>query len=440
MNSLRARLLAAIGVTVLLAVGLTLAVASVFTREEVERAALRELGARADVLAERERDALLPLGRLDSVNAALESRDERVVAAPLVGPTQYLDAGEQRELRHGRGVDGRRGDFYYAARPVAGKALVLERPTRLDAETSRPFLLGLAAAGLAALILGGIAAFLLARAIVRPVGHVVDATRALAEERSPTPIPVDGAAELRSLAESFNEMAEKLSQARAAERNFLLSVSHELKTPLTAIRGYAEAMREGAIAPEDGVPPIEVEAARLERLVRDLLDVARMNRSEFSVERRAIDLASVAREAIRRYSQQAAAFGIELAVETNGSAPAVGDEERALQIVSNLVENALRVTPSGGRVAVHASAGQLVVSDTGPGLAADELPHAFDRFYLWSRYTGARKVGTGLGLAIVKQLTERMGGTVSVESAPGATHFDVRLPVLPAADTSTKPG
>jgi two-component system sensor histidine kinase BaeS len=434
MTSLRTRLLAAIGVTVLLSVALTLGVAGLLTRAEVQRAALRELGHRADVLAERERDALLPLGRLESINATLESREERVFAAPLVGPTQYLDAGEQRDLRHGRPVDGRRGDVYYAARPVAGKVLVLQRPTRLDAETSRPFLLGLAAAGLAALVLGGIAALLLARAIARPVARVVRATNALAAERSPDPVPLEGAAELRSLAASFNEMAEKLSRARAAERNFLLSVSHELKTPLTSIRGYAEAMRDGAIDADEGAPTIEAEATRLERLVRDLLDVARMNRSEFQVERRPIDLASVAKEAARRYRSQAETFGVSLELDTNGGAPAVGDEERALQVVSNLVENALRVTPPDGRVVVRACAGELTVEDTGPGLAQEELPRAFERFYLWSRYGGTRRVGTGLGLAIVKQLTEQMGGTVAVESAPGATRFTVRLPVLPPLD------
>lgn len=434
MTSLRTRLLAAIGLTVLLSVALTLTVAGLLTRAEVERAALRELGHRADVLAERERDALLPLGRLDSVNSTLESREERVVAAPLVGPTQYLDAGEQRELRHGRPVDGRRGDLYYAARPVAGKALVLERPTRLDAETSRPFLLGLAAAGLAALVLGGLAALLLARAIAGPVARVVGATNALAAERSPEPVPLEGAAELRSLAASFNEMADKLSQARAAERNFLLSVSHELKTPLTSIRGYAEAMREGAIEAEEAAPTIESEAARLERLVRDLLDVARINRSEFDVERRPIDLASVAQEAVRRYRPQAESFGVSLTLDTNGGAPALGDEERALQIASNLLENALRVTPRDGSVVLRTCAGELTVEDTGPGLARDELPRAFDRFYLWSRYGGTRKVGTGLGLSIVKQLTEQMGGTVEVESAPGATRFTVRLPLLRPLD------
>ena len=115
--------------------------------------------------------------------------------------------------------------------------------------------------------------------------------------------------------------------------------------------------------------------------------------------------------------------------DTNGTAPAIADPDRALQVLSNLIENALRSTPSGGTVTVSARPGELTVADTGPGLAADELPHAFERFFLYSRYAQNRAVGTGLGLAIVQQLTEAMGGTVSVASEPGGgATFSVALP------------
>jgi signal transduction histidine kinase len=244
-------------------------------------------------------------------------------------------------------------------------------------------------------------------------------------------VPIEGPTELATLAESFNDMAAKLARARAAERDFLLSVSHELKTPLTAIRGYAEGAAEGALDPRDAAATISREARRLERLVRDLLDLARMNRSEFAVHREPIDLATVAREAVRRYEKQAHAFDIELVADTNGGAPALADSDRTLQVVSNLVENALRVTPAGGRVLVAVEPGELRVEDTGPGLRPEELPRAFERFFLYSRYGAERKVGTGLGLAIVRQLTERMGGSVAIESEPGRTRF---LVVLPSAD------
>jgi signal transduction histidine kinase len=435
MRSLRARLLAAIALAVLLSVGLTLAVGLTLTQREVERATLADLGRRADVLAERERASLLPLSRLKPVQQTLAGQDEELVAVPLVGPTRYLAPAQQAELRRGRPVSGVREGRYYAARPVAGRALVLLRPKELDAATSRPFARGLLVAGLAAILLAAAAAILLARAIARPVRQVADAARSLAAEGSPEPVPVEGPTELATLAESFNDMAEKLARARAAERDFLLSVSHELKTPLTAIRGYAEGAAEGALDATEAATTISREARRLERLVQDLLELARMNRSEFAVHTETIDLAAVAREAVRRYEPQARAFGIELDVDTNGGAPARGDADRTLQVVSNLVENALRVTPAGGRVRVAVEPGELRVEDNGPGLSSDELPHAFERFFLYSRYGAERKVGTGLGLAIVRQLTDRMGGRVSVESEPGRTRF---LVVLPSADADQR--
>ena len=180
----------------------------------------------------------------------------------------------------------------------------------------------------------------------------------------------------------------------------------------------------------DAAETVAAEAARLERLVRDLLDLARMNRTDFSVHPSEIDLAEVAADAVRRYQQQAAAFGVELVAVSEGHAPAVADADRALQVVSNLVENALRLTPRGGEVRVVTAPGVLRVEDTGPGLQQEERDRAFERFYLHERYGRERPVGTGLGLAIVKELTEAMGGRVDVASEPERlTAFTVRLPV-----------
>jgi signal transduction histidine kinase len=162
--------------------------------------------------------------------------------------------------------------------------------------------------------------------------------------------------------------------------------------------------------------------------VRDLLDLARMNRTDFSIRPTEIDLAEVADDAVRRYQQQAETFGVTLSAVSDGSAPAIADADRVLQVVSNLVENALRLTPPGGEVRVVTAPGELRVEDTGPGLQDDDRAHAFERFYLHERYGRERPVGTGLGLAIVKELTGAMGGTVSVDSVPGErTAFTVRF-------------
>jgi signal transduction histidine kinase len=213
---------------------------------------------------------------------------------------------------------------------------------------------------------------------------------------------------------------------RAAERNFLLSVSHELKTPLTAIRGYAEGLGEGVFNADEAARTITVEASRLERLVRDLLDLARMNRSEFSVRREDVDLAEIAREAVRRHEVTANQFEVAL-VASGVESWVSADYDRLLQVASNLVENALRETPAGGSVTVRAEPGQLVVSDTGPGIPAGDVSHAFERFYLYDKIGKERPVGSGLGLAIVKQLAVAMGGDVQVESGSDGTTFVVAL-------------
>ena len=264
---------------------------------------------------------------------------------------------------------------------------------------------------------------LLARRIARPLRRVVEATRRLAAGQTPVAVPAEGATELASLAESFNEMATRLEHARDAERAFLLSVSHELKTPLTAILGYAEGLGDGTVEVSEAARTISKEAARLDRLVRDVLDLARINRSSFSVRSEPVDLRELAEECCRRYSS----YGVEVVVDAEADARALGDGDRILQALSNLVENALRVSPSGSTVTIVARPGLLAVEDEGPGLQPDELPHAFERFFLYARYAGKRPVGTGLGLAIVEELAVAMGGRVSVESRPGRTRFSILL-------------
>ena len=225
---------------------------------------------------------------------------------------------------------------------------------------------------------------------------------------------------MRQLAAAFNELSEELHHAQDAERAFLLSISHELKTPLTAIRGHAEGLADGVIEPERAGAVIEREAKRLERLIRDLLDLARLRRRSFSVTPEALDLGEIALEAVSRYEPQSRGYGVDLVASIEPEAGAVADPDRTLQALSNLVENALRCTSRGGTVRIVASPGRLDVVDDGPGLAAGDLERAFERFYLWDRYGADRPVGSGLGLAIVAELAAAMGGRVAVASEPGA--------------------
>ncbi len=429
MRSLRTRLFQAIGLIVVLCVGLTLGLGLLLTRRAVDHATLQDVAHQASLIAARERAALSPFTDLRPVRPIFAEQHEtyRLDARPL--PQSARD-----ELARGKPAQGsvslRGRDYFFAAQRVGGKTFVLLRPKSVTTSSWVPFVEGLLIAALAGAALAAAAAFLLARRIARPVHRVAQASRSLARGTRPEPVPVEGATELATLARAFNDLAEQLARARESERAFLLSVSHELKTPLTAIRGYAEALQDGAVEPREAAATVAVEAARLERLVRDLLDLARMNRTDFSVHNAEIDLAEVADDAVRRYEQQADAFGVALTAVSDGSAPAFADADRVLQVVSNLLENALRLTPRGGEVRVVALPGLLRVEDTGPGLQPEEREHAFERFYLHERYGRERSVGTGLGLAIVKELTEAMGGTVEVTSAPGRlTTFAVRLAV-----------
>src|SRR6266516_4602282 len=412
-----------------------LVVGALLTRRQVENATLEGLAHQADVLTAREVIAIAPLAHLKPLNqTVLKKQQEQAVGINnLRRPTPYLPGDLLGRVRNGEDVNGtvriHGTEYFIAARKIGRKALVLLRPRSRGNSAFYPFFVGLLIAAGAGIALAALAAFLLARRIARPVRRVVDATRHLAEERDPEPVPIEGAYEIASLARAFNEMAEQLARARAAEKQFLLSVSHELKTPLTAIRGYAEGVADGAFDMDEAVATISLEAARLERLVGDLLDLARMNRTDFSIHRERVDLAAIAQEAVRRYEGQARDFGVTLEAFAPAPSAAVGDPDRVLQVTSNLVENALRLTPRGGVVRVSAEPGALVVEDTGPGLSAEDLPRAFERFYLYSRYSSDRPVGTGLGLSIVKELIQGMGGSVDVETTSGrGTKFTVRLP------------
>jgi two-component system OmpR family sensor kinase len=443
-RSLRMQLLAAIVAVVLLATAISLIVGAALTRRALDRSVLQDVAQQADLLAQRERVALLPLGHLESLRTFLARQDERAVVAPLDGPSKYRPGDAAARVRTGGrsdgtiSVDGK--DWFYAARPVSGRALVLLRPRVIGAATWRPYLEGLLLASAISVALAAAISFLLARRIARPVDRVAEASRRLAAGADPGTVPAEGPAELASLAESFNHMATQLEHARDAERAFLLSVSHELKTPLTAVLGYAEGLADGAVDVETAAATIGREAQRLDRLVRDLLDLARMNRHEFAVRNESLDLHAIASDCLGRHQAQAGSYGIELSLDADDVASASGDADRVMQALSNLVENALRVSPAGGSVRIVARPGLLAVEDEGPGLLPDEIPRAFERFFLHSRYAGSRPVGTGLGLAIVDEVARAMGGVVDARSRPGSTRFSLRLPAEPARPTRSPHG
>ena len=353
---------------------------------------------------------------------------------PAALPTG-LSAADIRplDLLAGRSVSGRKGQLVYAAVPYAATVQVAgTRRSELQVVVlvRRPPT-GLASAGPAFLI-AAVALVLVAALVANRLGHrfvrplqaaeTVTARIAAGDLEARVPQPPGTDPELASLAGSINTMAETLARARGAERQFLLSVSHELRTPLTSIRGFAEAIEDGAVADTGrAATVIAAEARRLERLVRDLLVLAGIEARRFSLDTRIIDIAEVAAAGAAGFEPMADELGLRIRTDTaDRVVTAAADPDRLAQVVANLVENALKYASGEVRVGAASTGGTPViwVDDDGPGIAPEDLDRVFDRRFVSDR-RGGRPVGTGLGLAIVAELVSAMGGAARAESPIG---------------------
>jgi two-component system sensor histidine kinase BaeS len=416
------------------AVGVTLVLAVVLVRRSVQHEALKSLARQAALIAAQQR-AVPRAKPLSTLGVFFNTQQERLAILSLPQAALLLPPAGGDALRAGRAAQGSvtvSGSHYlYAARPEAQQAIVLLRDAKLAASDTQPFTVAFAIAAAVGLALAAVASFLLSGAVVRPIRRVALASQRLAAGEPHGPLPVTGSDEVAALAVAFNQMAEDLQRTKEAEQSFLLSVSHELKTPLSSIRGHGEALLDGVLDVPTAARVVVSESKRLDRLVRDLLDLGRLNQRSFAVTLQPVDLSQIVQDALSRHEATSLDVGVELVGHTDGPALVSADPDRVLQVLSNLIENAVRSTPAGGSVSVSAGPGVVTVADTGPGLAAGDLPRAFERFFLYSRYAAHRAVGTGLGLAIVKELTEAMGGSVTVESVLGkGTAFTVRLSPL----------
>jgi signal transduction histidine kinase len=284
-------------------------------------------------------------------------------------------------------------------------------------------------------VVAGVLGWWLSRRITIPVLALSKAAGQLSKGRYDVDVPsVRGRDEVAGLAESFREMAARLQEADELERNFLLTVSHELRTPLTAIRGHVEALREGVAAdPESQAASfevIELETSRLERLVGDVLDLAKLNARRFTVLREEVDMERLLDQAYTAFAEEARRREIDYVQDVQVAPVLVSDGDRVLQIISNLLANAFRWTPDGGRIELEMSAQNgkvaVAVSDSGPGIDAAVRERIFRPF--WSR--DGR--GTGLGLAISRELALALGGELDLESTPGrGSRFELLLPTSP---------
>ncbi len=330
--------------------------------------------------------------------------------------------------------------------PALGRALIFyteSEPTPGEFFNDY-FLRPLLFAGALAFLLAVLLAVLVARSVVRPLQNLAVAAGAVARGDYDQRVPPRGPEEVRDVAESFNRMSAQVNATQTAQRDLVANVSHDLKTPLTAISGWSQALLDGTAGTPDeqrrAAETIFDEAGRMARLVNDLLDLARLESGQFQLTQRFLDLGQVMADVERGLLPRARDREIDLSLDLSPTPPVLGDRDRLVQVFTNLADNALTYTPVGGRVglAVRAANGAVegVVSDTGPGIPEEELPRVFERFYRLekSRTRGDdNRRGSGLGLAIVEELVHAHGGRVSVSSRVGqGTTFTVSLPTAPA--------
>jgi signal transduction histidine kinase len=318
--------------------------------------------------------------------------------------------------------------------PAFGDLIVAKPKTELN-QRLIPLLERLAIASFGGIIVAGLLGWYLSRRITRPVLALSRATDEIERGSYDVDLPeVRGGGEIGHLADRFREMAVRLSDAERQERNFLMSVSHELRTPLTAIRGHVDALREGvAEDPEARAASLDViarEGARLERLVGDVLDLAKLEAHRFTVHTEEVDMERLCDQAYSAFGEEARRRRIDYGKRFEAQPTIVSDGDRVLQIISNLLSNAFRWTPDGGRVELELTATNgrvsVAVDDNGPGVAIDEQERIFRPF--WSRDDS----GTGLGLAIAHELAAALGGSIELDSRPGeGSRFKLVLPSGP---------
>jgi signal transduction histidine kinase len=313
--------------------------------------------------------------------------------------------------------------------------LVVAKPTTELREQWLTLLSRLALALAVGILLGGLLFWWLSRRLTDPVLALTRATQDVAEGRYDVEIPPGrGTDEISKLSDRFRRMVAQLAEAEQLKRSFLMSVSHELRTPLTAIRGHVEALREGIVHEPDQVQSsldiVAAETDRLERLVGDVLDLAKLQAHRFTVRQEEVDLGRVLDHAYGAFAEEARRRDIDYRLDAKDEPPVIlSDGDRVLQVISNLLSNAFRWTPDGGRIELGLAASnglvRVDVVDTGPGVPAGEGDRIFDPFISHDVN------GTGLGLPIAKELAVALGGRIEVDSRAGqGSRFRLVLPVV----------
>jgi signal transduction histidine kinase len=391
---------------------------------------------------------------LAATASALDGQQTRVV---LIGPDGALTGVDKVAVRAarqagasgavgGRSVSGRAtagGELQLVeARSAAAGGFALVTPADVAGETRRTVegrLIWAVAAGLVAALLIGL---LIARVVSAPLRRTADLAREMGRGARDVRVPVAGPREVADVSIAVNELADALQHSESRQRDFLASVSHELRTPLAGISGQAQALADGLIDTAEQAEVgelIQGETARMDRLISDLLDLARLGADRFALDEQPVDLTALVGEMGQVWRPRCDAAGVPLVLDRPPvPLPVRTDPRRLRQVLDGLADNALRVLTPGRPLVLalrpEAGSAVLAVRDGGPGLAPEDYRVAFVPGELNRRYRGRRPTGAGLGLALAHALVLRLGGTIAAAPAPeGGVAMTIRLPLDPPA-------
>jgi two-component system OmpR family sensor kinase len=326
--------------------------------------------------------------------------------------------------------------------------VLLSQPRQMLASLLADISIGVLATGAVALLVSVGVALLIARSIAKPLQRITIATEEIARGDYQEQLQITSPEEIARLATSFNAMAHEVQTSRQAQRDFVANVSHDLKTPLTSIQGFAQAILDGTAADQESrrraARIIHEEADRMARLVNDLLDLARIEAGQVVMDRQPVELQALLQDCVEKVKLRAEEAQIAVQVESDRGLVVAGDRDRLAQVFGNLLDNALKHTPPGGRISLAAQSVateparprehpsrlvEITVTNTGEGIPPEDLSRIFERFYRGDKSRTQTGKGSGLGLAIAQEIVRAHGGQIRAESVVGlGTKFTITLP------------
>jgi signal transduction histidine kinase len=391
--------------------------------------------------------ALRQIGNTFDTRLLLFDVGRQLIADSMRGQAASLELPRLPRLRPASATPAADGQLwlYTLTRLKGGGWLMIATPrpgVPLLSVLRDQFFLPIFQAAMVSLVLALVLAYWVARWVANPIQRLVDASHQL-PDRSLPPLSEEGPREVKELVRAFNGMTARVQASQESQRDFVANVSHEMKTPLTSIQGFAQAILDGTADTPDAMNQaagiIYSESGRLHRLVLDLLDLARLDAGTANLKSEPVEIGTLFGNMEEKFALQAHQAGVKIQVQAAELPDIQGDGDRLAQVLTNLVDNGIHHTRSGGTLTLTAGVepGWLVINviDTGEGIPPEILPHVFDRFYRGdSSRTSGQDHGAGLGLAIAREIVYAHHGTITAQSVPGqGSTFTVRLPLVSPA-------